>query len=82
MSTSERGRLEVYYNESWTTVCADSFGPEVATVACRQLGYGSYSEFDTVTAIGYVILVLSTSFCGFMHLNIFIFELIQNFLFF
>ena len=38
--SSNEGRLEVYYDGLWGTVCDDKFGDVDARVACFTLGYG------------------------------------------
>ena len=37
---SREGRLQVYYNNTWGTVCDDSFNVEEARVVCHMLGHG------------------------------------------
>ncbi|XP_025100428.1 scavenger receptor cysteine-rich type 1 protein M130-like isoform X3 [Pomacea canaliculata] len=46
--TAEAGRLEIFYNGTWNTVCRDGFGQKEALVACRMLGFNS----TTAVAVG------------------------------
>ncbi|HEY1100731.1 MAG TPA: scavenger receptor cysteine-rich domain-containing protein [Myxococcota bacterium] len=41
VGTASSGRLEVFFNDAWGTICDDSFDNVDATVACRQLGFSS-----------------------------------------
>ena len=47
-STQFGGRLELYYDNEWGTVCNDaSWGKCEATVACKQMGFADVTDYNT-----------------------------------
>ena len=39
MPITRGGIIEVFYNNTWGTICDDNFGEEEADVACRAFGF-------------------------------------------
>ena len=50
ISNWQTGRLEVFFEGSWGSVCAFAFDALDADVACRQLGFGAGTREPTLTA--------------------------------
>ncbi|CAJ1358593.1 unnamed protein product [Effrenium voratum] len=47
------GRVEVFYNGHWGTVCKDGFGGVAAQVVCNELGLeGAWGRFDSSALAG------------------------------
>ena len=46
------GRLEIWYNGEWGTICDDEFGAPDAAVACHQLGYARATRWGRSLASG------------------------------
>jgi len=45
--TSRAGRLEVFYDGEWGTVCDDGWTDTDATVACRTLGFTYVTQLNS-----------------------------------
>nr|XP_054775626.1 deleted in malignant brain tumors 1 protein-like [Lytechinus pictus] len=48
-NTPREGRVEIWFNGQWSTVCDDAFYDDEAEVVCRQLGYNT----ENAVARGY-----------------------------
>ena len=49
------GRLEIYYNDTWGTVCDDGFDNRDAEVACYMLGFGYFLPHDASAVYAFVV---------------------------
>ncbi|KAM6107534.1 LOW QUALITY PROTEIN: antigen WC1.1-like [Phoenicopterus ruber ruber] len=48
------GRLQVFYNRTWGSVCSNSMTPDTASLACKELGCGDGGSLETRLPYGKV----------------------------
>ena len=50
-ATTSSGRLEIFLQGTWGTICNDGFTEGAALAACRQLGYYDVQNYGTVRTL-------------------------------
>ena len=63
--TFSSGRLEIFVNGEWGTICDDYFDLTDASVACKQLGYSGAIRFGRSRNEGYMRQFINYSVCIF-----------------
>ena len=71
-TNEKEGRVEIYWNNQWGTVCDDLWDDNDATVICKQLGYSKGSaKVSAYFGEGSGLILLDDVNCGGSESSIF-----------
>ena len=71
-TNEKEGRVEIYWNNQWSTVCDDLWDDNDATVICKRLGYSRGSaRVSAYFGEGSGLILLDNVNCGVSGSNIF-----------
>ena len=71
-TNEKEGRVEIYWNNQWSTVCDDLWDDNDATVICKQLGYSRGSaRVSAYFGKGSGLILLDNVNCGGSEASIF-----------
>jgi len=64
-TNEKEGRVEIYWNNQWSTVCDDYWDKNEATVICKQLGYiGGSAKISAYFGEGSGLIMLDDVNCN------------------
>ena len=81
-SVPSEGRVEIFYNNTWGTICDDYWTLQDANVVCRQIGYEGATEALSNAFFGagngmymYMYFIIHTIFINIFYLYLLLFFL-------